>query len=147
MDQDEQVAFLESHPFGVLGTIGPSGYPHLINVGFALDGSAAVVMSSFSRAQKVRNVQREPRASLLVETTARYNEIRGVLLCGPTEVVDDRVLVASWYYRMKERSTRMLGPDNLPPIADEQVISKRVLLVLSPHKVVSWDHRKLGGVY
>jgi PPOX class probable F420-dependent enzyme len=147
MDVAEQAAFLDDHPFGVLGTIGPSGYPHLVNVGFAVDGQGPVVTSSFRQAQKVRNVERSPRASLLVETTAPYSEIRGVLISGSAEVVRDREQVALWYLRMKERSARILGPDNLPPIEDEQVMSKRVLIVLSVDHVVSWDHRKLGGIY
>jgi len=147
MDPDEQATFLEGHPFGVLGTIGPSGYPHLITIGFALDGQRAVVMSSFRRAQKVRNVQRSPSASLLVETTAPYNQIRGVLISGPAEIVEDRGQVELWYHRTKVRSARILGPDNLPPIDDEQVMAKRVLIVLSTDRVVSWDHRKLAGVY
>jgi PPOX class probable F420-dependent enzyme len=147
MDVAERAAFLNGHPFGVLGTIGPTGYPHLVNIGFALDGPGAVVMSSFRRAQKVRNVERLPQASLLVEATAPYSEIRGVLLSGSAEVVADREQVAHWYLRMKERSARILGPDNLPPIDDEQVMSKRVLIVLSVDDVISWDHRKLGGIY
>jgi PPOX class probable F420-dependent enzyme len=147
MDVAEQTAFLDGHPFGVLGTIGPSGCPHLVNIGFTLDGQGAVVMSSFRRAQKVRNVERLPQASLLVEATAPYSEIRGVLISGAAEVVTDREQVAHWYLRTKNRSARILGPDNLPTIDDEQVMSKRVLIVLSVDNVVSWDHRKLGGIY
>src|SRR5262245_8701649 len=104
-------------------------------------------MSSFAQAQKVRNVQRTPRASFLAEIAHPYGEIRGVLLTGGAAVVDDREEVRSWYYRIKERSENLPVDTNLPPIDDEQLLAKRVLVVLKVSHTVSWDHRKLGGVY
>jgi nitroimidazol reductase NimA-like FMN-containing flavoprotein (pyridoxamine 5'-phosphate oxidase superfamily) len=147
MTPQERHDFLEHQPFGVLGTFGPSGYPHLVSIGFALDGTDRVVMSSFGAAQKVRNIERSPRASLLVETTTPYSEIRGVLLTGQARVVDDHDTVVAWWYRMKEQAAALLGPSNIPPVDDERVLAKRVLLVLDVEQVASWDHRKLAGVY
>lgn len=143
----EQVEFLETQPFGVLATTGRSGDPHLVTIGFGLDGPDTVVMSSFGAAQKVVNARRTPRASFLVEIPTPYRDIRGVLLCGSIAIVDDRTQVASWYRRTDARSARLLDPDTLPPIDHERVIDKRVLLVLTVEHRVSWDHRKLGGVY
>ncbi len=147
MTAAEQLDFLDSQLFGVLATIGPSGFPHQVTIGYAMDGLDAVVMSSFAQAQKVRNVQRSPRASFLVEVTAPYGEIRGVLVSGSASVVDDRADVASWYYRIKAKGEDLPVETDLPLIDDEQLIAKRVLVVLSVEHVVSWDHRKLGGVY
>jgi general stress protein 26 len=147
MTPDEQIEFLEGQPFGVLGTIGPSGYPHQVTIGFALDGREKVMMASFAAAQKVRNVQRSPQASLLVEQAGPYSEIRGLLLSGPTVVVDEPGQVASWHDRLRDRARRLIPPTNIPAVDDERVVPKRVLLVLSVERAVSWDHRKLGGVY
>jgi PPOX class probable F420-dependent enzyme len=147
MTPDEQIEFLDSQPFGVLGTLGPHGYPHQVNVGFALDGPTTVISTSFATAQKVLNVRRSPQASFLVENTAPYSEIRGVLWSGRAAIVDDRDQVASWYYRLKERSSHLMPAANLPPIDHERIIPKRVLIVLSAERTISWDHRKLEGVY
>jgi PPOX class probable F420-dependent enzyme len=144
---DEQREFLAEQLFGVLATVGPSGYPHQVTIGYAMDGLDAVVMSSFTQAQKVVNARRSPRASFLVEQTAPYGEIRGVLFRGSAVVVDDPDQVASWYYRIKERSERLPVDTDLPPIDDEKLLAKRVLVVLTVEHTVSWDHRKLGGVY
>ena len=144
---DEQREFLADQLFGVLATVGPSGYPHQVTIGFAMDELDAVVMTSFAQAQKVANVRRSPRASFLVEQTAPYREIRGVLFRGPAVVVDDREQVASWYYRIKDRSEILPVETDLPPIDDEKLLAKRVLVVLTVEHTVSWDHRKLGGVY
>jgi nitroimidazol reductase NimA-like FMN-containing flavoprotein (pyridoxamine 5'-phosphate oxidase superfamily) len=147
MSLDEQVEFLDNQRFGVLATIGPTGFPHQVTIGFDLDGPDTIVMSSFGAAQKVVNARRSPRASFLAEHPTPYAEIRGVLLTGPIEVVDERDRVAEWFQRAEARSARLLDPDTLPPMDIERVVAKRVLLVLSVDHRVSWDHRKLGGVY
>lgn len=147
MTAAERVEFLDSQPFGVLATIGATGFPHQVNVGFVLDGDDEVVMSSFRSAQKVVNVQRAQQASLLVEVTAPYRDIRGALLSGTASIVDDPALVASWHYRMKDRTAALLPPDNLPFVDDEKILPKRVLIVLAVERAITWDHRKLGGVY
>jgi hypothetical protein len=143
----EQLEFLSGQPFGSFATIGPTGAPHQVNIGFTLDGADRVMMTSFTAAQKVKNLERSPKASLLVEVTAPYAEIRGVLLTGSIDVIHDREQVAHWYWRLKEHSDELLPPDNLPFVDHERIIPKRVLLALSVEHRVSWDHRKLGGVY
>jgi hypothetical protein len=147
MSADEQMAFLDGQLFGVLATIGPSGHPHQVTIGYARDGLDAIVMSSFAAAQKVVNVRRSPPASFLVEVPAPYSEIRGVLFAGEAAVVDDREEVARWYYRIKERGEALPIDTNLPSIDDEKLLAKRVLIVLTVEQAITWDHRKLGGVY
>ena len=147
MTLDEQVEFLESQPFGVLATIGRGGFPHQVMIGFGLDGPDKVVMTSFAAAQKVVNARRSPPASFLVEHPTPYAEIRGVLLTGTIEVVEERERVAEWFRRTEARSGRLIDTSTLPPMDIEKVIDKRALLVLSVQHRVSWDHRKLGGVY
>jgi general stress protein 26 len=144
---DEQLEFLESEPFGVLATIGPTGDPHQVTLGFALDGPARLVVSTFGAAQKVANVRRTPRGSFLVERTQPYDQICGVLLSGSIRVDDDPERVATWFQRTKERSARLLDEASLPAMDESAVLAKRLLLVLDVERVVSWDHRKLGGVY
>jgi nitroimidazol reductase NimA-like FMN-containing flavoprotein (pyridoxamine 5'-phosphate oxidase superfamily) len=144
---DEQLEFLETEPFGVLATTGPTGDPHLVTLGFVLDGPSRVVLSTFGAAQKVSNVRRTPRGSFLVERTQPYDQICGVLLSGSIRIDDDPEHVATWFHRTKERSARLMDPRDLPPMDEEAVLAKRVLLVLDVDRVVSWDHRKLGGRY
>jgi general stress protein 26 len=147
MSTEELARFLDAQPFGVLGTIGPHGHPHQITMGFDRDGTERILMTSFAKSQKVRNAQRSSLGSFLVETGLSYGEIRGALFQGTLEVVTDRAQLAGWYYRMKEKSASLTPPDSLPPIDDERLIDKRVLLRLSAERVITWDHRKLLGVY
>jgi nitroimidazol reductase NimA-like FMN-containing flavoprotein (pyridoxamine 5'-phosphate oxidase superfamily) len=147
MSVEEAVAFLDSQPFGVLATTDGRGDPHLVNIGYSTDGLEAVYMTSFPKAQKVVNIERNPRAGLLVEHTMPYGEIRGVLLRGSARVVRDRDQIAHWYHHIKQRSAPLLPDDNLPPVDDEALISKRLLIALDVDRVSTWDHRKLHGVY
>jgi hypothetical protein len=147
MTFEEQDAFLSQEPFGVLGTIGPKGHPHLVSMGFALDGRDLVVMTSFRSAQKVFNAGRTPHASLLVERPGPYGDIQGTLLSGRLTVADDHDAVTRSYHLVKDRSERLIDTSKLPAVDDDWLISKRVALVLAVEQRSSWDHRKLLGVY
>jgi nitroimidazol reductase NimA-like FMN-containing flavoprotein (pyridoxamine 5'-phosphate oxidase superfamily) len=149
MESDEQEEFLAGEPFGVLATLDPKGFPHLVNIGFCIDGLRTVYMTSFANAQKVRNVRRCDQASILIERTVPYGEICGVLLRGRARVVETSSDVADWYTQIKNRTAPLLPPTNLPPVDDSKLIAKRVVIALDVdvERTSSWDHRKLNGVY
>ncbi|MFT2633395.1 pyridoxamine 5'-phosphate oxidase family protein, partial [Escherichia coli] len=44
---------------------------------------------TYAKSQKVRNLERDPRATLLVETGFEYTELRGVQLETRAEIVRD----------------------------------------------------------
>lgn len=147
MTADEQAEFLAGEPFGVLGTIGPQGHPHLVTIGFAVDDAGLVVMTSFRGAQKVVNARRCSEGSILVERAGPYGEIQGVLLSGTVSVAEGATEVARCYWMVKARSDALLDMSDFPPVDDEALISKRVALVLQVDRRSSWDHRKLHGIY
>jgi hypothetical protein len=147
MTIEEQAAFLANEPFGVLGTMGHRGHPHLVTIGFAVDEEGVVVMTSFRSAQKVVNARRVPAGSILVERAGPYGEIQGTLLSGRLTVADDPREVARCYRLVKRRSEALLDMSDFPPVDDAALISKRVALLLAVERRSSWDHRKLDGVY
>jgi PPOX class probable F420-dependent enzyme len=71
----EQRAFLEARRFAVLGTINPSGSPHLTVMWYLLDGDEIVFNTRAGRV-KDRNLQRDPRVSLLVYADDGYTYLR-----------------------------------------------------------------------
>ena len=71
----EQRAFLSAKRFAVLGTISPSGAPHLTVMWYALDGDEIVFNTKVGRA-KESNLERDPRVSLLVYDESGYKYIR-----------------------------------------------------------------------
>lgn len=138
---EEQAAFLREQRKCSLATIGPDGFPHLVAMNFvAIDG--ALCMTSYAKAQKVLNIRREPKVALMVETGTRYAELRGVMVRGRCEIAEGAEAVQAVFRAMAEAR----GEVYAPPAAGSSA-PKRVVLKVVPEKLVSWDHRKLGGTY
>jgi PPOX class probable F420-dependent enzyme len=148
MSEEELRDFLRSSRTMTISSIGPGGYPHPMPMWFAVDDDGTVRMTTFRKSQKVLNLRRDPRVSLLVESGQQYNELRGVVIYGKAEVVDDLEVV-------KAILRRISGVGNLADPAAQRAAdgvigntaAKRVAILIRPERVVSWDHRKLGGGY
>jgi PPOX class probable F420-dependent enzyme len=140
----EQQAFLASVRTITLSSIDAQGYPHTVAMWFTItDG--LVHMTSFRKAQKIVNLRRNPKVALLAESGARYAELRGVMIRGRAELVDDvelctRILIdiQSRYFGTPESETRVSLARQAP---------KRIVMRIHPERIASWDHSKLGGVY
>ncbi len=127
-----------------VATLGADGQPHLVAMWYGFLHSKPAFWT-YARSQKVLNLRRDPRITCLVEEGDRYEELQGVELVGRALIVEDRAEVS----RLGENIYgRYFGPvdENSAPIV-EQMGAKRVGVVIDVHRVVSWDHRKLGGVY
>ena len=146
MTEDEQRAFLENARTMTICSIGPDGVPHPMPMWFGLDDDGAVVMTTFAKSQKIRNLERDPRVSLLVEDGEEYAKLRGVVIYGKVELETetDRVL---------DVLARVAGKSAGAPIEGAAreglrgTASKRVAIRVKPDRIVSWDHAKLGGRY
>jgi PPOX class probable F420-dependent enzyme len=139
LTDEEQAAFLRDNGKAALATIDADGFPHVVAMGyFFADG--AFYMTSYAKAQKVLNIRRNPKVGLMVETGAAYGELRGVMVRGTCEIVEDTETVRATMQRRRGEGARAPsgGADSAP---------KRVLLKVIPHKITSWDHAKLGGRY
>ena len=146
---DEEIRdFLASRKTIVVCSNGPRGFPHSMPMWFAVDDDGAIRMTTFRKSQKVRNIQRDPRVSLLAEDGLEYSELRGVVFYGNCEIVDDIEVVKDTMMRITAREA---GDDPAALEGMKHVVTataeKRVCLLLRPERIVSWDHRKLGGAY
>ncbi|MFN0028654.1 MAG: pyridoxamine 5'-phosphate oxidase family protein [Acidimicrobiales bacterium] len=145
MTDEELQAFLAEQTLGVLGTVDGKGNPHLVNVTY-LHHRGELIFSSFVKAQKIVNLQRNPRASMLIEIASPYHEIRGALVTGTAAINDDFEAVRELMAVIAENQQRRVG-DPQPEMDLDQVATKRVIVSLKPDRIASWDHRRLGGVY
>ena len=128
-----------------LVTQGPRGYPHAIAMWFGLDEDLTVRMSTYATSQKVRNIERNPIVTLLVETGVAYDELRGVMIEAQAEIVAGAL--EETIQTMVEANARvgiqLPAAAELPMELKKQMAGKRVLLRLTPQRFVSWDHGKL----
>ena len=63
MDFEEVAAFLEEQRVVVCATNGPSGWPHLMPLWYTVR-DRQVWAWTYAKSQKVRNLERDPRATL-----------------------------------------------------------------------------------
>ena len=146
MTPGEARSFLEHGKTVYLASNGEDGYPHLIAMWYVLDDDA-VLMSTYRKSQKVKNLLRDPRCTLLLEEGARYADLRGLFLRGRCEIIDDEATTLHTLATVGARAaggTPNVGP---PDDALRARARKRVTLVFRVGKTRSWDHRKLGGTY
>ena len=138
----EQAAFFRERKKASLATIDKDGYPHVVAMNyFARDG--AFYMTSYGKAQKVLNVRRNPRVALMMEAGDEYSELRGVMIRGRCEIIEGEAAVRAAF---EGRAVAQANPASVNPGAAASA-SKRVVLRIVPERIVSWDHRKLGGRY
>ncbi len=146
MSEKELERFFDEERVLTAATLGPHGRPHLMPLWYVRDGGVLVAWT-FGKSQKVKNLERDPRATVQIEAGRdRYAELRGVMLECDVTIVRDPERVTDVGLRLM---ARYAGADP-PPEARAQVLQqakKRVVLRFRPTRIVSWDHRKLGGAY
>ena len=158
MSAAEVAAFLAQERVVTCASAGARGWPHLMPLWYVLRGHSAqepgprIWSWTYAASQKVRNLERDPRATLQVEAGEVYAELRGVML--ECEVVIHRELEtvsrlgAEIMLRAVARGEEPLQelPAEGRALIEAQA-AKRVGLEFVERRRTSWDHRKLGGVY
>ena len=81
LDDARIQGFLASKEVAVLATVQADGAPLAMPMWF-LHEPSSVTMISVADTQKVRNLRRDPRASVVAEAVAGSGEVRGVTLQG-----------------------------------------------------------------
>jgi hypothetical protein len=159
MSEAEVAAFLAEERTMTCASAGPRSWPHLMPLWYVLREAPAgepgprLWAWTYGVSQKVKNLQRDARATLQVEAGEQYQELRGVMLECNAVIHGDLETVKAFGHEIFARyaSPRGEAPaENLPPqvgeMVDKQAL-KRVALEFVELRRVSWDHRKLGGAY
>lgn len=147
-------AFLATEKTLIVTTVGKDGHPHTAPMWFFTE-DGQIVFRSFTKSQKIVNLQRDPRITVLVERGIAYSELQSVMIKGTARLVDgadDPAYILESYRRLAARYP-MVGPEpvELDPEALEQAFGrfapKNTAVIVEPEKIISWDHTKLGGGY
>ena len=145
MSPAEVSAFLDEERVVTCATHGPRGWPHLMPLWY-LVRAGDIWAWSYAKSQKVRNLERDARATLQVEAGDSYPELRGVMIEADTLIHRDPQRTVEFGLALFERYG---GPEAREGAADmvRSQAPKRVLLQFRATRTASFDHRKLGGVY
>jgi PPOX class probable F420-dependent enzyme len=142
MTEEEIDEFLQGRHTMSIATMNHDGTIHLVAMWYGfLEGAPAI--ETKTKSQKVQNLRRDPRMSVLVEDGESYDQLRGVELVGTGEIIDDPERMFELGISVFERYQGGKYTEEMRPIV-EVMLNKRVVVKLHVDKVVSWDHRKLG---
>jgi nitroimidazol reductase NimA-like FMN-containing flavoprotein (pyridoxamine 5'-phosphate oxidase superfamily) len=159
MTESEVAAFLTEERTVTCATIGPRGWPHVMPLWYVLRTAPAgepgprVWAWTYGVSQKVRNLERDPRATLQVEAGEQYQVLRGVMLECDVVIHGELETVKAVGHELFARYASPRGEppaEKFPPEVGEMVdkqAAKRVALEFVERRRASWDHRKLGGTY
>jgi PPOX class probable F420-dependent enzyme len=147
MSEDNLWRFIEEQKSVQVATINRDGTPHLMPLWFAVD-DGAIVLETFTKSQKVKNLERDPRITVLFEDGTEYNLLRGASITGTAELITDVERVHALHMKVLLRNTPEL-PEEVLEKASRSMAPKKTAILIRPSdaKVVTWDHSKLGGIY
>jgi hypothetical protein len=147
MSEEELAAFLDEQRVVQVCTSGPHDRPHLMPLWYVVEDAPVLRSWTYAASQKAKNLERDPRATLGIDSGVQYHELRGVMFECDVELERDAERVAEYGISIFKRYG---DGSELSDEARELVLQqaeKRVGLRFVPSRTVSWDHGKLGGVY
>jgi PPOX class probable F420-dependent enzyme len=147
LTEDELRELVDSERIVVVSSLGPRGWPHVMPLWYVpRDGE--IWIWTYAKSQKVKNLERDPRATLLIETGVEYQDLRGIQIEAEGELIRDIDEIVEYAKEMTVRYSEGIESVEGDAAAGLQAQApKRVAIHFHPKRIATWDHRKLGGVY
>lgn len=121
----KQAALFTGRNWGVIATIREDGSPQATPVWIDYDGENVLVNSAEGRT-KVRNIERDPRATVTV-LPAENQQGGYVMVSGPAKIVEEGALE-----HINKLAKKYLGEDRYPYLGPGE---KRVIIEIRPERV------------
>lgn len=136
MDSESFNAYLDSKPgWMVLTSVGPDGFPHSVPLGYFRDGDK-VYCGVRDGTRKIRNIEGNPKVSLLVESGSTMADIKGAMIQGNATVHRDPVTVL----RLMRLAASLRGvPEADLPTEPRPTAA---YIEITPVNRISWDYGK-----
>jgi PPOX class probable F420-dependent enzyme len=148
MSDEELWTFIDGQKTIQVATVNRDGTPHVVPLWFATEGRT-IVLETFSKSQKVKNLERDPRITLLFEDGLEYPELRGASLRARAALVGDVDEVHRLHMKVLIRNTPEI-PEEVLEKSTRAMAPKKTAILIRPdavEHVMSWDHGKLDGSY
>ena len=144
MSEEELSSFLKTQISLQIGTINKDGSPHLTTMWYFYDGES-FIFHTYTKSQKIINLQKDPRITLLTEAGSQYSDLQGIIVYGNAEIINGKdsleevirymEMVGEKYIKDEEGAQYIEGMKLQAP--------KRSVVIVKPSKFISWDHTKL----
>ena len=145
LTESEQEQFLIESWTVQIASNGHKGFPHLVAMWYVMD-HGKITFTTFGKSQKIMNLRRDPKISAMLESGKGYSELRGMVIEGVAEIVEDTAETARVMGLIGSKYNGIPVPTNTPEAA-LKAASKRVVVRINPGDIYSWDHSKLAGRY
>lgn len=147
LSDEETRELIDSERIVVVSSLGPRGWPHVMPLWYVpRDGE--IWIWTYAKSQKVKNLERDPRATLLIETGVEYQDLRGVQIEAEAELIRDVDRIVDYAKEMTVRYSEGIESVEGDAAAGLQAQApKRIAIHFHPKRIATWDHSKLGGVY
>ena len=147
LSEEELLELLDAERIAVVSSNGPQGWPHSMPLWY-VPRDGVVWAWTYAKSQKVRNLERDPRATVLVEAGREYTELRGAMIEAEVSIHRDHDTVLAFAEELTLRCAEGISSvEGDAKAALEAQAPKRVALEFRPLRTATWDHRKLGGTY
>ena len=147
LSEEELAGLLDAERVVVVSSLGPRGWPHSMPMWFVPRGGEIWIWT-YAKSQKVRNLERDPRATVLLETGHEYGELRGAMIEASAEIHTDFETVIGFAEELTLRYAGGISSvEGDAKAALEAQAPKRVAIRFRAQRTATWDHRKLGGTY
>ena len=143
MTRYEAWLFVREHYKMVLCTLDPFGLPHAAPVWYVVINDR-IYFRAQPYKKKIKNILNRPQVAGVVEDGNKYTELRGVMIQGLTKIVDsDKVIRNQVFELLAEKYRGLRDTERFPEKWQKKYGREhRVVVELTPTRIVSWDNRK-----
>lgn len=135
LTQAELEEFLGKYTMGIIATLNKDGTPHQTPVSCTY-GKGWFIVPSQRDLQKVKNVRRDPRISILLRGQSGPDKLDTLVIAsGPCELREDQASGMDAVYR----ATAAAPEDVKQRVRTKYNTEARVAIWLKPTKIISWQ--------
>ena len=144
MSKDEMASFLQNQISLQIGTINKDGSPHLTTMWYLYDGDN-FIFHTYTKSQKIINLKKDSRITVLTEAGSQYSNLQGVMVYGNAEIIDGKDSIEEVIRYMNVVGSKYIKDGGNTQYLEGMKLQapKRSIVVIKPSKFISWDHNKL----
>ena len=144
MSEEELSSFLQKQISLQIGTINKDGSPHLTTMWYFYDGEN-FIFHTYTKSQKIINLKRDSRITLLTEAGSQYSDLQGIIVYGNAEIIDGKESLEEVIRYMEMVGEKYIKEEDGAQYIEGMKLQapKRSVVIVKPSKFISWDHTKI----
>ena len=144
MSEEELSSFLQKQISLQIGTINKDGSPHLTTMWYLYDGEN-FIFHTYTKSQKIINLKRDSRITLLTEAGSQYSDLQGIIVYGNAEIINGKDSLEEVIRYMEMVGEKYIKDEDGAQYIEGMKLQapKRSVVIVKPSKFISWDHTKI----